>query len=135
MRRGQGGGGLAPVCLRLAAQGASTVMALVDSRTPISELKHRVQRFNPRGLLRGPGMRLLLGLRLLQAQALKRCFQRKLVRTPEVSAATIVCLPCFAADVQGFAGEHSCLSAKKDTSLVHIRCKGNLTLPTVCLTL
>lgn len=56
MRRGQGGGGLAPVCFRLAAQGASTGMALVDSRTPISELKHRVQRFNPRGLLRGPGM-------------------------------------------------------------------------------
>lgn len=50
-----------------------------------------------------------------------------------MSAATIVCLPCFGADVQGFAGEHSCLSAKKDTSLVHIRCKGNLTLPTVCL--
>lgn len=55
MRRGQGGGGLAPVCFRLAAQGASTVMAL-DSRTPISELKRRVQRFYPRRLLRGPGM-------------------------------------------------------------------------------
>lgn len=53
-----------------------------------------------------------------------------------MSAATVVCLPCFGADVQGFAGEHSCLSAKKDTSLVRIRCKGNLTLPTVvCLTL
>lgn len=32
MRRGQGGGGLAPVCFRLAVHGANTVMALVDSR-------------------------------------------------------------------------------------------------------
>lgn len=32
MRRGQGGGGLALVCFRLAVHGASTVMALVDSR-------------------------------------------------------------------------------------------------------
>lgn len=57
-------------------------MALVDSRTsPVSELKHRVQRFNPRGLLRGSRMSLLLGLKLLQARALKRCFQRKLVKS------------------------------------------------------
>lgn len=33
-------------------------------------------------------------------------------RTPEVSAATVACLPCFGVDVQGFPGEHSCLSAK-----------------------
>lgn len=47
MRRGQGGGGLAPVCFRLAVQGASTLMALVDSGTPVSELKHRIQMYNP----------------------------------------------------------------------------------------
>lgn len=38
------------------------------------------------------------------------------MRTSEVSTATVACLPCFGVDVQGFAGEHSCLSAKKDTS-------------------